>query len=66
MATHHCAECAEFLCAECYTTHGRGKKTRAHAVQTVADLAAGGGPPASVLPPEELQCVEEPCEPCEA
>ena len=57
-ATHHCAECAEFLCTDCHATHGRGKKTRAHAVQTVAELAMGGGPP-----PPPAFCETHPGEP---
>ena len=38
-AIHYCKACAEFLCAECHAAHGRGRSTRAHAVQSVADMA---------------------------
>ena len=36
-ATHHCATCNEFLCADCTAVHGSGRKTRSHAVCHVSD-----------------------------
>ena len=57
-ATHHCAECAEFLCAECHAAHSRSRGMRAHAVRSVIELAAGGGPP-----PPPAFCGAHPGEP---
>ena len=60
-ATHHCEECGEFLCADCRAMHGRGKRTKLHAVLLLADLAASGG--AALPPPPPDTCEAHPGEP---
>jgi hypothetical protein len=58
-ATHHCTECAEYLCAECHSAHRLLKMTRGHRMRplTAAEAARGAAPPpaavAAALPPTE-------------
>ena len=60
-ATHHCEECGEFLCLDCHAMHGRGNRTKLHAVLLLADLAASGG--AALPPPPPDTCEAHPGEP---
>ena len=48
-ATHRCVQCAEFMCQIIANVHCKGKATRDHDVQTLANFKAGGPVAAKVV-----------------
>ena len=46
-ASHYCAECAEFFCAQCHAQHSRSRGTRAHTLYespSLGHICLGHGP----------------------